>query len=92
MKKNNRFLEKYSIELREKIVKLVLYEKVSYREIEKKYNIPRNTAFNWVKKFKQRGTVKPMLGGKPHNEINYKEQYEILKKFQAFLKEQQEKK
>ena len=92
MEKNNRFLEKYSIELREKIVKLVLYEKVSYREIERKYKIPRNTAFNWVKKYKQRGTVKPMVDGQLHHEINYKEQYEILKKFQAFLKEQQKKK
>lgn len=92
MKKNNRFLEKYSIETREKIVKLVLCEKVSYREIEKKYGIPRNTAFNWVKKFKERGTVKPMLDGELSDEINYKEQYEILKKFQAFLKEQQERK
>ena len=92
MKKNNRFLDKYSIETREKIIKLVLYEKVSYREIERKHKIPRNTAFNWVKKFKERGTVKPMIGGELSNEIDYKEQYEILKKFQAFLKEQQEKK
>lgn len=92
MKKNNRFLEKYSIELREKIVRLVLYDKVSYREIERKYKIPRNTAFNWVKKFKERGTVKPLVDGEISNEINYKEQYEILKKYQAFLKEQQRKK
>ena len=91
MKKNNRFLDKYSIETREKIVELVLYDKMSYREIERKYKIPRNTAFNWVKKYKERGTVKPLIEGEISNEINYKEQYEILKKYQAFLKEQQKK-
>ena len=92
MKKRNRFLEKYDIKTREKIVKLVLREKISYREIERKYNVPRNTAFQWVKKYKERGTVTPMLDGELLDKINYKEQYQILKKFQAFLKEQQEKK
>lgn len=91
MKKRNSFLEKYSLETREKIVKLVLDEKISYREIERKYKIPRNTAFNWVKKYKERGSVKPLFDG-TLDEIDYKEQYEILKKFQAFLKEQPKKK
>ena len=88
----NKYLEKYDLEIREKIIKLVLNEKMSYREIEKKYKIPRNTAFNWVKKYKERGSVTPLSNQIPKDEINYKEQYEILKKFQAFLKEQQEKK
>ena len=92
MKRTNRFIEKYDIETREKIVKLVLYEKISYREIERKHGVPRNTAFNWVKKYKERGTAAPMIEGEIRNEINYKEQYEILKKFQAFLKEEQKKK
>lgn len=85
-------MKKYDIETKEKIVKLVLQGKISYREIEKKYKIPRNTAFNWVKKYKERGTVKPLHRGIISKEINYKEQYEILKKFQAFLKKQQKKK
>lgn len=89
--KERKCLEKYDLKTREKIVKLVLYEKVSYREIERKYKIPRNTAFNWVKKYKERGTVIPFVDTKLDN-IDYKEQYEILKKFQAFLKEQQGKK
>ena len=92
MQKRNRFLDKYSIETRERIVRLVLEEKESYREIERKYNVPRNTAFRWVKKYKEHGTVMPMIDGEIADEINYKEQYEILKKFQAFLKEQQKKK
>ena len=86
-------MKKYSLETKEKIVKLVLEENLSYREIEKKYKVPRNTAFNWVCKFKERGNtdaLKPQRLKK--EEINYKEQYEILKKFQAFLKKQQEKK
>lgn len=92
MEKRNRFLEKYNIETREKIVKLVLEKKMSYREIERIHKVPRNTAFKWVKKYKERGTVYPMSDGKVQDKINYKEQYEILKKFQAFLKEQQGKK
>ena len=92
MERKNSFLEKYNLETREKIVKLVMHEKVSYREIERKYKVPRNTAFNWVKKYKERGSVKPASGINLKDTIDYKEQYEILKKFQAFLKEQQEKK
>ena len=92
MKRRNSFLEKYNIETREKTVKLVLEEGLSYREIERKYKIPRNTVFNWVRKYKERGTVKPLQRGEITGGIDYKEQYEILKKFQAFLKEQEEKK
>lgn len=92
MKRKNNFLEKYDIETRERTVKLVLEEGMSYREVERKYKIPRNTVFNWVKKYKERGTVKPLQGGEITGGIDYKEQYEILKKFQAFLKEQEEKK
>ena len=88
MRKN----KKYSIEEKEKIVKLVLEEHMSYREIERIYGVPRNTSFRWVTNFKQRGNVKPLRVKRQKGEIDYKEQYEILKKFQAFLKEQEKKK
>jgi len=90
MEKGNRFLDKYNIETRKKIIELVLNQKVSYREIERNYGVPRNTAFNWVKKYRERGNIAPLQNA--YDNINYKEQYEILKKFQAFLKEQQKKK
>lgn len=86
-------MRKYNVETKKEIVKLVLEEKMSYREIEKKYKVPRNTAFNWVCKYKEGGSfdaLKPQRVKK--EEIDYKEQYEIIKKFQAFLKKQQEKK
>lgn len=91
MQKNNKYLEKYDIETREKMVDLIINKEMSYREIEKKYNIPRNTVFRWVQNFRKTGSVETQKITRKNKEINYKEQYEILKKYQAFLKEQQEK-
>lgn len=91
MQKNNKYLEKYDIATREKMVNLIINKEMSYREIEKKYNVPRNTVFRWVQNYKKTGSVETQKITRKNKEINYKEQYEILKKYQAFLKEQQEK-
>lgn len=92
MQKNNKYLEKYDIEKRKKMVNLIINKEMSYREIEKIHNVPRNTVFNWVQTFRKTGSVETSKISKKDKEINYKEQYEILKKYQAFLKKQQEKK
>ena len=92
MQKNNKYLEKYDIKTREKMVNLIINKEMSYREIEKIYKVPRNTVFRWVQNFKRTGSVETVKISRKSKEINYKEQYEILKKYQAFLKEQHEKK
>ena len=63
--------------------------------MQKEYNISYKTIFNWLRKYKNTGTVKNDIlqkRGRPKEEsIDYKERYEILKKYQAFLKAQREK-
>ena len=80
---------KYDVETKEKIVQLILEERLSYRDVERKYKIPRNTAFNWVCKYRKEGGLEALKPQHFRKDIDYKEQYEILKKFQAFLKKQQ---
>ena len=66
--------------------------------LARKYNIPRSSIKNWIEKFRKDGYIKreetrgkSKNGGRISLE-DYKERYEILKKYQAFLKAQREKK
>ena len=69
-----------------------------YRQVAKKYNISPFTLKNWITKMRKYGTVKNDIYKKRGHNKNpvtledYKERYEILKKYQAFLKAQREKK
>ena len=80
---------KYSKELKEMVLK-EYHEGYSSPYLSKKYGIPRGTIDTWEQQFRH-----PKLGkrGRPKNkDIDYKERYEILKKYQAFLKAQRERK
>ena len=66
--------------------------------MSEEYNIPQNTIDTWVYKTQKGQDVlvdrRKQNGGRPkkdENNIDYKERYEILKKYQAFLKAQREK-
>ena len=67
--------------------------------LSRKYNIPIKTVKNWIYKYKHPDRF-PGLGRKPTGrpkerdltKEDYKERYEILKKYQAFLKAQRERK
>jgi transposase-like protein len=66
--------------------------------LARKYNIPRTSIKNWIEKFGNNGYIeqeetrgKSSNGGRISLE-DYKERYEILKKYRAFLKEQRERK
>lgn len=86
-------MKKYSIETKEKIVKSIVEEKLSYREVEKKYKVPRNTAFNWVCKYKERGSydvLKPQHLKKKKQII--RNNMQSKKNSKPFSKKQQEKK
>ncbi len=82
--------KKYSKELRETVLK-EYHEGYSAKYLADKYNIAsRYTIFTWDVQTKRPMTGKP---GRPKKEdIDYKERYEIIKKYQAFLKAQQERK
>ena len=64
--------------------------------LSKEYNIPLKTVSNWVLKINKGidiGKSMHYLKGRRKDEnVDYKERYEILKKYQAFLKAQRERK
>ena len=68
---------------------------VSLNMLSKEYNIPRSTIFKWVNQSRNGKdiTIRQKGSGRINEKnIDYKERYEILKKYQAFLKAQREKK
>ena len=88
---------KYSDELRMEIVSKFYNNEGSSRSLGKEYNISYKTIDNWIQKhkrtnynFKDNRTTNS--GRRKNEDIDYKERYEILKKYQAFLKAQREKK
>lgn len=88
---------KYTKEERDKVLKEYC-EGASSGYLSRKYNIPIKTVKNWAYKYTHPERY-PNLGLKRgrKNEKNltkedWKERYEILKKYQAFLKVQREKK
>ena len=85
---------KYSPELKLEIVKKYFDGLGSSRSLAKEYNISHKSIENMIYTFKKQGHLNPKKKGRPkiEEEIDYKEKYEILKKYQTFLKAQREKK
>ena len=83
---------KYTNEFKKKIVDEYISGSESFYSLERKYNIPNSSIKNWYynyyKKRNDRSTIKENRGRKKEKDIDYKERYEILKKYQAFLKAQ----
>lgn len=85
---------KYTKELKEKVILEKITKEMSYSYLSRKYNIPEGTIITWVYQYRQnRGEVIEKPRGRQKNETtDYKERYEILKKFQAYVKEVERKK
>ena len=88
---------KYSNELRLEIVNKYYNNEGSSRSLGKEYNISYKTIDNWIQKHKWtnynfKDNRVTNSGRRKEENINYKERYEILKKYQAFLKAQRERK
>ena len=88
---------KYDIYFKEMIVDA--YKKGTYGgEIvtARHFGVPQSSLKNWIKKDKIQGNqindINKTKGRKKEENIDYKERYEILKKYQAFLKAQRERK
>ena len=64
--------------------------------LSKHYGINRKTLENWIKKDRIQGNqtndIEHKRGRPKEENIDYKERYEILKKYQEFIKAQREKK
>ena len=87
---------KYSDEIRLEIMNKYLSGNFSSSILAKEYEIPIKTIKNWIYKYNHKNydfKSKTYLRGRKKEEIiDYKERYEILKKYQAFLKAQRERK
>ena len=98
MAKIGQKFRKYTKEEKEEILKKYFDENVSTSVLAKEYEMSRKTIHTWVSKQKQGKDIyedhrKDNTGRPPKEEnIDYKERYEILKKYQAYLKAQREKK
>ena len=72
---------------------------ISSTYLQNQYGIPKGTIKTWANKYKKQGNLSNDIfhkrGRQKESELtkeDYKERYEILKKYQAFLKAQREKK
>ena len=83
-------------DFKEKIVKeYKTGEYGGHAQLAKKYGINKNTVWHWIVKDEKQGNqindIYKKRGRQKEEDIDYKERYEILKKYQAFLKAQREK-
>ena len=97
MAKKGQKFNKYSDEFKYKIINEYLDgQNGGSRVLSKKYNISYKTINTWIDKYKRQGNLENDInhtrGRKKEENIDYKERYEILKKYQAFLKAQRERK
>lgn len=88
-KKGQRF-KKIPLALRLQAVKERLEEGKTCRYLGKTYGVSPNTIETWVRIYKRDGGLDIKQKGRPiRKEIDYKERYEILKKFLLFLSEEE---
>ena len=93
-------LRSYSAELKQIILKEYFDGVGTPRTLSLKYDVPFKTIKNWITKTKHNIDVKVdhragKSGRKPYKNLtleDYKERYEILKKYQAFLQARRGKK
>jgi transposase len=92
MAKKGQTFNKYDFDFKLSVVQ-EKQEGTSYQLLEKKYKIPWQTIAGWIRMIKNDGglEVKPRGQGNK-KDIDYKERYEILKKFQDFLATSEQKK
>jgi len=88
---------KYTDDERTEIVNKYLSGKYGYEILANEYGISWKTVESMVRKYRKTGLTISVQKGRPKTKDDltkedYKERYEILKKYQAFLKAQRERK
>ena len=93
--KGQKFI-RFTDEERAEIVSQYLSGQGSYRSIAKERGISWKTVESMIRKYRNTGTTIAEQKGRPKEKDltkeDWKQRYEILKKYQAFLKAQREKK
>lgn len=94
MAKKGQKFNKYTPEFRAEVVNKYLSGNYSSRMLSIEYGISDDTIWTWSIAYRKGKTLGVSKRGRPksNEEIDYKERYEILKKFQAFVKAQRKKK
>ena len=93
MAKKGQKFKKYTPEQRKEILEKYFSSQGSLRSLSIEYGVSPNTIETWIRAKKQNIPLGYQKKGRPKDEnIDYKERYEILKKFQAFIEAQREKK
>lgn len=95
MARKGQVFKSYTEEFRIKVVMEHIKEGKSYGYLGEKYSISKKTVETWIRKYNKQGNMRSLKKGRPKQseESNYKEKYEILKKFLESLEEvEQEKK
>ena len=87
----------YSTEFKQKIIDEYKSGKSGgYKRVAQKYGLSDDAVYHWVVKDRKQGNQENIpykrVGRIKEENIDYKERYEILKKYQAFLKAQRERK
>lgn len=78
--------QKYDSSTKEMLVRRHLEDHITYPQLAQEYGVPEGTINTWVHQYRKHGVVPADQPGRPVSmtEADYKEKYEILKKFQAF--------
>ena len=96
MAKKGQKFRKFTDEERTEIVGKYISGKYGYKNLAEKYKISWKTVETMVRKYRTTGTTIAEHKGRPKEKNltkeDWKERYEILKKYQAFLKAQRERK
>ena len=100
MAKKGQKFSSYSLEFKNEVLDAYKTGKYGGRyQVAKHYNISSATIWNWISKDRKQGTLENDIyhkrGRTKESNLtkeDWKERYEILKKYQVFLKAQREKK
>lgn len=92
MAKKGQKFNKYTVELRKEVVEKYFNGKGSAKSLANEYGISYHTIETWIRAYKKQIPIGKQKRGRSKDEnIDYKERYEILKKFQAFIEARREK-
>ena len=95
MAKKGQKFNTYTTEFRTEVLDKYFSGNYSAKMLSKEYGISEKTIWTWIYAFKEGQPIGSNgKRGRPKSDdvIDYKERYEILKKFQAFVEAQRKKK
>ncbi len=94
MAKKGQKFNKYTSEFRAEVLDKYFSGNYSAKMLSVEYGISKKTIETWIQAFKNGKILGISKRGRPkaNNNVDYKERYEILKKFLAFVEAQRKKK